>query len=133
YVGWARDTEVRVYGGDVESLSSAESEGVGIRVVLGDRQGFAYAGSLDEAVVADTLNEARDNAGFATPDEAVGLAAPDGVAAPVLDLWRDDLESLPASDKVSLALELEGRARSADDRIRQVESANYGDAMTEVA
>ncbi|HET6811487.1 MAG TPA: TldD/PmbA family protein [Acidimicrobiales bacterium] len=133
YVGWARDTAVRVYDREVESLSSAESEGVGIRVVLGDRQGFAYAGSLDEAMLADTLNEARDNAGFATPDEAVGLATPDGVAPPVLDLWRDDLEALPAADKVALALELEERARAADSRIRQVESANYGDAMTEVA
>jgi PmbA protein len=133
YVGWARDTAVRVYDGEVESLSSAESEGVGIRVVLGDRQGFAYAGALDEAMVADTLNEARDNAGFATPDEAVGLAAPDGVAPPDLDLWRADLEALPAADKVALALELEERARAADSRIRQVESANYGDAMTEVA
>ena len=133
FVGWARDTAVRVYEGDVESLSSAESEGVGIRVVLGDRQGFAYAGSLDEAMLSDTLSEARDNAGFATPDDAVGLAAPDGVAPPVLDLWRDDLESMAAADKVSLALELEERARAGDARIRQVESANYGDAMTEVA
>jgi PmbA protein len=133
FVGWARDTAVRVYGGEVESLSSAESEGVGIRVVLGDRQGFAYAGSLDAAVVADTLNEARDNAGFATPDEAVGLAGPDGVTPPALDLWRDELDALPAADKVSLALELESRARAGDPRIRQVESANYGDAMSEVA
>ena len=133
FVGWSRDTAVRVYEGEVESLSSAESEGVGIRVVLGDRQGFAYAGSLDEDVVADTLSEARDNAGFATPDDAVGLAGPDGVDPPALDLWRDDLESLAAADKVSLALDLEKRARAGDARIRQVESANYGDGMSEVA
>lgn len=133
YAGWSRDTAVRVFGGEVESLSSAESEGVGIRVVVGDRQGFAYAGSLDEEVVAGTLEEARDNAGFATPDEAVGLAVPDGVAPAALDLWRDDLDALPAADKVSLALELERLARAGDPRIRQVESANYGDALTEVA
>ena len=133
YVAWSRDTSVRVYSGDVESLSSAESEGVGVRVVLGDRQGFAYAGSLDPEVLADTLAEARDNAGFATPDESVGLAAPDGVAATELDLWRDDLEALPAADKVALALKLEERTRQRDARIRQVESSNYGDAMTEVA
>ena len=133
YVGWARDTAVRVFDGEVESLSSAESEGVGIRVVIGDRQGFAYAGSLNDDVVADTLAEARDNAGFATPDPSVGLAAPDGVASTPLDLWREELVALPPADKVAMALELEKRARSADPRIRQIESANYGDAMSETA
>src|SRR5690606_33794340 len=64
-----RETEVRVYEGEVESLSSAESQGVGIRVVADQRQGFAYAGTLDDDVLAETLDEARDNAAFGTPDE----------------------------------------------------------------
>ncbi len=76
-VGWAndgeqveavvvhsRDTEIRAYEGDVEQLSSAETQGVGIRVVRDQRVGFAYAGSLDEDVLAETLAEARDNAGL---------------------------------------------------------------------
>src|ERR1700736_5401348 len=106
YVSRRRDTEIKVFGGDVESLSSAESEGVGIRVVSGSRQGFAYAGSLDDDVVAETLSEARDNASFATVDEHLGLARPDGVAAPDLDLWRDELAIFPTSSRVDQALEL---------------------------
>ena len=133
YVSRTRDTAVRVYGGDVESLSSAESAGVGVRVVLGDRQGFAYTGSLDEADLVDVLAEARDNAAFATPDEHVGLATPDGVEAASLDLWRPGLADLPAERKVAMALELEQRVRAGDPRIRQVESANYGDASVEAA
>ena len=133
YVAWSRDTSVRVYEGDVESLSSAESEGVGIRVVSGSRQGFAYAGTLDDDVIADTLSEARDNASFATPDAAVGLASPDGVPAPELDLWRGELAALPADEKVAMAVDLERRVRAADPRIRHVESANYGDGMGQVA
>ncbi|HWC38990.1 MAG TPA: TldD/PmbA family protein [Acidimicrobiales bacterium] len=133
YVARTRDTAVRVYAGDVESLSSAESAGVGVRVVLGDRQGFAYTGSLDEADLVDVLAEARDNAAFATPDEHVGLAVPDGVDAASLDLWRPALADLPADRKVAMALELEQRVRAGDPRIRQVESANYGDASVEAA
>ncbi len=133
YVARARDTAVRVFGGDVESLSSAEAAGVGVRVVLGDRQGFAYSGSLEEDDLADVLAEARDNAAFATPDEHVGLATPDGVAAADLDLWRPALADLPAERKVAMALELEERVRGGDPRIRQVESANYGDASVEAA
>ncbi|HEY3703155.1 MAG TPA: TldD/PmbA family protein [Acidimicrobiales bacterium] len=133
YAARTRDTAVRVFGGEVESLSSAESAGVGVRVVMGNRQGFAYTGSLEEADLADVLAEARDNAAFATPDEHVGLATPDGVAPAELDLWRPALADLTAERKVAMALELEERVRKGDPRIRQVESANYGDASVEAA
>jgi PmbA protein len=133
YVGRGRETEVRVYEGEVESLSSAESAGIGIRVVVGNRQGFAYAGSLDADVVRETLDEARDNAGFASPDEWVGLASPDGVPPADLDLWRPDLAAYPAATKVARALELERAVRAGDPRIRAVESADWGDAALESA
>ncbi len=133
YVGRGSETEIRVYEGEVESLSSAESGGIGIRVVSGHRQGFAYAGSLDADVIGETLEEARDNAGFASPDEWVGLARPDGVAPAELDLWRDDLAEYPPAVKVARALELERAVRAGDPRIRAVESAEWGDAAVESA
>ena len=40
-VGRARSTDVRVYEAEVESLSSAESQGFGVRVVVDGRQGIA--------------------------------------------------------------------------------------------
>ncbi|MGH9060681.1 MAG: TldD/PmbA family protein, partial [Acidimicrobiales bacterium] len=103
------------------------------RVVSGSRQGFAYAGSLDAALLEETLAEARDNAGFASPDDCVGLAAPDGVAPAPLDLWRDDLAGYPTEDKVARALELERAVRAGDSRIRSVESASWGDVAFEAA
>ncbi len=94
---------------------------------------FAWAGSLDPAVLEETLAEARDNAVYATPDEHVQLAVPDGVAAVPVDLWDDGLLSVATTEKVALALALEARARGADPRIRQVDHADYGDAAVEVA
>jgi len=68
YVARGTETEVRAYDGEVESLTSATSAGIGIRVVVDHRLGFAWAGSLDESVLGETLDEARDNAAFATAD-----------------------------------------------------------------
>ncbi len=133
YVARGSDVEIEVFSGEVESLSSAESAGIGIRVVSGSRQGFAYAGSLDDEVVAETLAEARDNAGFSSVDSYVGLARPDGVSPAVIDLWRDDLADYPTADKVARALELERAVRSRDPRIRQVQSASWGDSAFESA
>lgn len=145
-VGWARDgeeveafvarsrgTDIRAYGGEVESLESSESSGVGVRVIVGHRQGFAYAGSLSDDALAETLAEARDNAAFATPDPHVGLARPDGVTAADLELWDDDLAGCSTDDKVAMALELEAAVLGADPRIRIVQSADYGDGSSEAA
>jgi PmbA protein len=144
--GWARDgedvevyvcrgteTEVRVYEGEVESLSSATSAGAGVRVVSGSRQGFAYAGALDEDVLAETLAEARDNATFSSPEAWVGLPEPDGARAVRMDLWSDELAGYPTARKVNAALDLERAVRAGDPRVRQVESANWGDACREKA
>ncbi len=139
YVTRGTETEVRAYEGEVESLTSADSSGVGIRLLVagqadeGSRMGFAWAGSLDPDVIAATLADARDNARFATPDPDVVLAEPDGVAASELDLWDDAVASTPMEKKVALAVELERATRRADPRVRQVSSADYSDSRVEVA
>ena len=126
-----------MYQGDIETLSTAETSGVGIRVVVpgpdGARQGFAYCGTFDDESLRAVLDEARDNAGFATPDPYLGLASSDGVAPAVLDLWRDSLQSFPTERKVEMAMELERAVRAGDSRIRSLRSASYGDGLLEVA
>jgi PmbA protein len=132
----SRDTEIRVFAGEVESLSVAEVSGVGVRVIADGRQGFAFAGSVDPDVVDETLVEARDNASFGAMDDAFGLATPEDAAsapAPDLDLWREELLGVPTDRKVALVLDLERATRAADSRIRGVESADYGDGAVEVA
>jgi PmbA protein len=133
YVARGDETEVRAFDGEVESLTSATSAGIGVRVVVDHRLGFAWAGSLDRSVLEEVLAEARDNARFATPDEHVRLAVPDGVAAVPIELWDEGLAAVPTTDKVAMALDLEARARTSDPRIRQVDAVDYGDGATEAA
>jgi PmbA protein len=139
FVTRGTENEVRAYDGAVESLTSADSSGVGIRIVLdgpdgqGSRLGFAWAGSLDPDVVQAALSDARDNARYATPDPDVVLAEPDGLAPVEQDLWDDGVISTPMEEKISLALELERATRGADPRVRQVSSADYSDGRVEVA
>jgi PmbA protein len=133
YVARQRETDVRAYEGEVESLSVAETAGIGVRVVRDGRQGFAYVGSLSDEAATEALAEARDNVGFATADEHVGLVEPDGVAPADLELWHEELLGVPTEDKVALALELERQVRAGDSRIRQVTDADYSDSLGEAA
>jgi PmbA protein len=132
FVARAKDTAVRVYEGEVEHFTSAQAEGVGIRVVRDGRIGFAYAGTLDPDAVAEVLAEARDNVAFGTPDEFAGLAEPDGVAVVEQDLWREELVSLPTADKIAMAKELERLTLAADSRVR-VDECDYADVQAEGA
>lgn len=129
----SQSTSVVAHGGEVESLSVADAAGVGIRVVVDQRQGFAHCGTLDDAAVAATLAEARDNARYAEVDPHAGLAEPDGVDPVVLPFDPQPVASLAVEDKVARAIALEAATRSADRRITGVRAATYGDGIGHAA
>lgn len=145
-VGWAKDgeqveavvvhdneTEVRVYNGEIEAFTASTSQGVGVRVVVDNRQGFAYAGSLDEDVLAETLAEARDNATFGTVDEYLGLAEPDGRPIVDLGLYSAAVADFPNEAKIELAKRLETAVLAGDARIIGAESSEFVDSISEAA
>ena len=130
---YSRETEVRAYEGEIESLTAAESHGVGIRVVKDGRQGFAHAGTFTSEDLVETLSEARDNLKFATPDEFFGITNSDGIEPAALDVYNDELGKVSTEEKVAMALELERCTREKDSRIIGVESADYSDSISESA
>lgn len=133
FVTRSRTTEIKAYEGEVESLNSASSAGIAVRVVVGGRQGFAYTGAIDEASLSETLEEARDNARFAGVDECNTVASPDGVEPPDLVMDTGKLAGTPVDRKVELAVELERASRAASPLVRGVETAMYGDDVSTTA
>lgn len=132
YVARSGETDVRVYEGEVENFVSAQSEGVGVRIIRDGRSGFSYAGTLDPSVLDEVIAEARDNLAFGTVDEWAGLAEPDGVPVIEQQLWNDAIAELPTERKVEMAKQLERITLARDTRIR-VDDANYSDSWSEVA
>ena len=132
YVSRDSETDIRVYEGEIEHFVSAQSEGIGIRVIRDGRTGFAYAGTLDDRAIAEVLAEARDNVEFGTPDEWAGLAEPDGVDVVRQELWSDVLAGFATDRKIELTKELERLAVAADSRVR-IDDANYSDVAAENA
>lgn len=132
FVGREHETSVRVYEGDVEHFTSAQTEGAGIRVIREGRTGFAYTGVLDERSLDECLAEARDNVAFGEVDEWAALPDPDGVTPVELDLWRDALLAVPTERKIELALELERLTLARDPRV-VVQGSDYSDVWAEVA
>jgi PmbA protein len=122
---------IRVYEGEVESLSDAGGRGVGVRAFVDGRSGYAYGTDLSDAGIADVATAARAAAEAADPDEHGGLpdefgtTPVDGLASPALREWSTER-------KVELALAVE-RAARARPGVTQVENAIYSDADGSVA
>ena len=125
---WAEEStsrRIRVYDGEVESLSDAGGRGLGLRAFAGARSGYAYGTDLSEESVAELARGARESAEVADEDEHAGLpdengsSDVDGLASPGLATWSTER-------KVALALAIE-RAARARDGVTQVENAVYSD------
>ncbi len=133
YVSRGSSTEVKAYSGEIESFTSATSAGIGIRVIRDGRVGFAHAGTLDDAVIGETLAEARDNLAFSEPDEWVALSEPDDGTPIVHDHWDDSVATMATEDKVKMAIELEAKVLGLDGRVTGVRSSTYSDSTGEMA
>lgn len=125
----ARDSgrEVRVHGGEVESLTAATQTGIGVRAWIGHRVGYAFGTDLSEAGVAAIAARAAEAAAvadedeFAAPPEPAEIEPLGGISDPTTADW--------SADRVAeLALIVERTALATDSRIAGVEQAVYADS-----
>ncbi len=124
--------EVRVHGGEVESLTAATQSGVGVRAWIGHRVGYAFGTDLSEAGVAAIAARAAEAASVADEDEFASPPAP-AEAEPLPGLEDPSVASWDAARVAELALTVERTALAADDRVAGVETAVYADAAERVA
>jgi PmbA protein len=132
YVSRESGREVRVHGGEVESLTAAVQAGVGIRAWSGHRVGYAYGTDLSEAGVAAIAASAAEAAAvadedeFAAPPQPAEIEALPGLSDPSVAEWE-------TSRLAELALNVERTALDSDPRLVGVETAVYADAAEQVA
>jgi PmbA protein len=124
--------EVRVHGGEVESLTAATQRGIGVRAWIGGRVGYAFGTDLSEAGVAAIAARAAEAAGVADEDEFAGPPAPDGAPPAIDGLTDPSIAEWPTAKVAELALEVERAAVAADPRIAGVEQAVYAESADRV-
>ncbi|HXV04287.1 MAG TPA: TldD/PmbA family protein [Solirubrobacterales bacterium] len=133
YVSEASEREVRVHGGEVESLGAATQRGIGVRAWIGGRVGYAYGTDLAEAGIAATAARAAELAALADEDEFAGPPRDAGRVPAIAGLGDPSLPEWPAVRIADLALAVERAALETDPRIAGVEQAVYADSADRVA
>jgi PmbA protein len=125
YVHHGAELTVKAFGGEVESLTSAESRGIGLRVFGDSRMGFAYTSDLSEEGLRRLIDTALSACRVNEPDEHAGL--PDAVPNGDLDLVAADFDARSVEERVAMALELERLATTAVPEVRRASGAVYAD------
>jgi PmbA protein len=131
---WAEEStsrRVRIYAGEVESLSDAGGRGIGVRAFVGARSGYAYGTDLSQQGVADLARAARAAAEIADEDED-GALPDDPGSSDVGGLASPEFEGWSTERVVELALAVDSAARSRPG-VTQVENSVYSDARGSVA
>lgn len=132
YVSREAGREVRVHGGEVESLTAATQSGVGVRAWVGHRVGYAYGTDLSDAGVAAVAARAAEAAGVADEDEFAAPPAPAEIEA-LPGLSDPSIAEWDTGRAAELALSVERTALESDPRLVGVETAVYADADERVA
>jgi len=132
YVEDSTGREIRVWGGEAESLTESAQRGLGVRAWLDGRVGYAYGTDLGDSGVESIAAAAVEAAKAADTDEHAAAPA-GGEPAPQLDgLVDPSVDEVATAEKVEIALAAE-RAALAADAVSGVEQTVYAEESASVA
>lgn len=126
---------LRAHNGELETFQRSDSVGLGVRVLLGERVGYAYTENLSAGALARALNEAAGNAELVEGQPGASLADAGSEPAALAAIYNPALEGVALDDKIARVLELERITRTADPRVKSVPGCAYSDSasLTRVA
>ena len=127
FVRDALSGSVETKDGALEVVTARGERGLGVRVLDGQRIGFAHTSDLAVAGIEACVDQARRMATITEPDEDLRIAAAP-LASVDLDIYQPGLEERPLADRGAIALAVENAARSLDPRITHFRKTSYSDA-----
>ena len=127
FVRDALSGSVETKDGALEVVTARGERGLGVRVLDGQRIGFAHTSDLAVAGIEACVDQARRMATITEPDDDLRIAAAP-LEAVELDIYQAGLEERPLADRGAIALAVENAARSVDPRITHFRKTSYSDA-----
>ncbi len=117
--------------GQVETLKESGSRAIGVRVFFGQRAASTYSSDFSASGIERMLKSALALAKICSEDPYSGIpeAGAFGSISGDLDLFHEDVYSLPGSERIDYARRAEKAALDADPRIKNSEGGSF-DAAT---
>jgi len=117
--------------GETETLKESGSRAIGVRVFSGQRAASTYSSDFAPQALEQMVNSALALARVTSEDPFAGIpeASQLGSIPGDLDLYYEDVFSLPTQERIEYARRCEKAALGADPRIRNSEGGSF-DAAT---
>jgi PmbA protein len=113
--------------GALDVVTARGERGLGVRVLDGQRVGFAHTSDLALPGIEACVDQARRMATITEPDDDLRIASTP-LDTVDLDIFEPGLEERPLADRGAIALAVEKAARSVDARITHFRKTSYSDA-----
>ncbi|WP_078595725.1 TldD/PmbA family protein [Evansella clarkii] len=101
-----KQVTIKVSNSNVETLNVSSGGGIGLRVLVNQRPGYAYTSDLREDSVMELIHSAIDNALYSSSDEKWTLPTQDNGTS-LKNLCPEEFSAWTTEDKVNLSLKLE--------------------------
>lgn len=113
--------------GGVETLKEAGARAVGLRVFLGQRAASTFSSDFSAEGIERLVKGALDLVRVTSADPCAGLPEPSqlGSLPGDLELYHDDVYSLPPEQRIDYARRAENAALSADPRIKNSDGGSF--------
>ncbi|UCD71383.1 MAG: TldD/PmbA family protein [Syntrophobacterales bacterium] len=129
YLSQSVSTSIEVRDGELESFKKAQSMGLGLRIIKGQRLGFSYCTSFDAVEIARMIEAAIDGAANLSADPFYGFPAPPRDFNPIPGIYDGRIRRISAQERIEKAMALEAMALASDPkRVKRVGKAIYEDA-----
>jgi PmbA protein len=117
--------------GQVETLKESGSKSIGVRVFFGQRAASTYSSDFSKDGIERMLRSALELAKITSEDPYAGIpdAGKLGSLAGELNLYHEDVFSLPGPERIDYARRAEKAALDSDPRIKNSEGGSF-DAAT---
>jgi PmbA protein len=117
--------------GQVETLKESGSRSIGVRIFFGQRSASTYSSDFSRSGLDRLLNSALELAKITSEDPFGGIPPADqlGQIHGDLDLYHEDVYSLPGPERIDYARRTEKAALDFDPRIKNSEGGSF-DAAT---
>jgi PmbA protein len=131
FLTYSSSTTVDVCGGKTENIKVRDGSGIGVRVLVGDKLGFAHTSDLSDSGIEQTAKNAVANADSVASDPYNKLPKP---AAKYRDIERfdDELAGVGVDARIERAMAIESSARAYDKRIKKVRQSTISDSSYSV-
>jgi len=129
YLSQSFSTSVEVRNGELESFKRAQSVGIALRILKGQKLGFSYLSIPDSSEITRMIDAAIDGAANLPDDRFSGFPNPPAELPSIPVIHDGRIGSISAQERIDKAMAMEAAAVAFDPkRVKRVGKVVYEDA-----